>query len=274
MQYYIDKYGGDISRENIKLYFSAWFHGSRKSKIDFTRWPVVQQDRRWDRKDLKGAAAYAEVIGVKGDFIKAMLEKLEAYRTRILGGVLKKFTSKTGRYYSNWKQMEQKLMNKLRSHPENLAAVGNFPAFAPGPLIADKGRSNKAETFRAGVRQALLLGNKSKNITQYTGARLTAKVRNARRKTRVYYDEFKTRYGERLRRQGTNTSKLTENNYIKAFLTATPRGSTPLARSINMMTGQNIYTKGNMLMRNAKAHHEKNPRSKSFTNTKSQYRDW
>jgi hypothetical protein len=266
MQYYISKYGGIIKPENIKLYFCAWMHGTKKSKVDFKKWDLVSGDQQWVAEVLQGPVPYSRVVGVEGEFIEAMLKRIEWFRTSGLGEILKKFTSKTGRYHDEWVKLGNKLQNKLKSKPLLFQAVNNLPPFAPVNLVTAKGRSNKAAGQAEGIRQAILFGSKSKNITQYTGTRLTAKVRDARRKTQIYYNEFKARYKERLRRQGQPTN-LPENAFIRAFLTATPRtGTTPLARSINMMTRENIARRGDSLMRNAIVHHEKKP--KNFINAK------
>jgi hypothetical protein len=270
IQYYISQFGGEVRPENIKLFFCAWMHGTRKTKVDFRRWEPAEGNSQWDAKVIKGPDEYGKVVGVKASFIDSMMKKLEAYRTRILGQVLKKFTSKTGRYTEEWQKMERKLMNNLRLHPENLSRIGNLPQFAPSNLVSGKGYSGKAQGFGAGVRRAILMGTKSKNVTRYTGARLTAKVRDSRRKARIYYNNFKARYAERLKRAGQSTN-MTENAYIRAFLTESPRtGTTPRAKSINMKSAENIATNADKLAHEARALHA-NHKFKNFVNTKAAF---
>jgi hypothetical protein len=272
MQYYIDKYKdiSEIKKENIKLYFCAWMHGTAKPKVDFKRWEPAEGNAQWDAHVLQGPDKYAEVIGVKGRFIDAMLKKLESYRQEALASIFKKFTSKTGRYYDEWQKLQKKIVNNLRAHPKNFEAVGEPPAFAPHPLISAKGYSGKVKTFAAGVKNAVQLVGKSKSPTHFTGARLTAKVRDARRKAHVYYKNFKLRYKERLRRSGQPTNQP-ESVFISAFLTATPiTGTTPRAKSINLASRQNIERNVNRIAREALSLHSQS-KFKNFANAKARF---
>jgi hypothetical protein len=270
IQYYIDEYGSDIKPENIKLYFCAWMHGTAKKVVDFKRWEPAEGNAQWDAHVLQGPDKYAEVIGVKGRFIDAMLKKLESYRQEALASIFKKFTSKTGRYYDEWQQLQKKIVNNLRAHPKNFEAAGEPPAFAPHPLISAKGYSGKVKTFAAGVKNAVQLLGKSKSPSQFTGARLTAKVRDARRKAHVYYKNFKLRYKERLRRSGQTTNQP-ESVFISAFLTATPRtGTTPRAKSINLASRQNIERNVNRIAREALSLHSQS-KFKNFANAKARF---
>ena len=250
-----------IDPKNIKLYFCAWMQGTPKKTVDFKVWlgaPESDKTSPWYCKVLQGDKAYSDVVGVKGRFISALLQKMEWVRTRRLVGFGKKFISKTGRYHAQWMNLGRKLTKTIMNEP-NAEALGQLPKMIPNALIQTKGHSGKA-VHQAGraAAQGLEAINR-KNITLYSKGLLTSKVRNARRKTQVYYNLFKDRYKERLKRAGQPTN-LPENFFLKAFITPSPiTGSTPVS-AINAMRPLNVYQKANRLAAAAQnAHTRRSP---------------
>jgi hypothetical protein len=98
----------------------------------------------------------------------------------------------------------------------------------------------------------------------------TLKVRDARRKAHVYYKNFKLRYKERLRRSGQSINQP-ESVFISAFLTATPiTGTTPRAKSINLVSRQNIERNVNRIAREVLSLHTQH-KFKNFANAKARF---
>lgn len=270
LKYYMDALGSEVRYDDVELYFCAWMQGTKKSEVDFRAWAPAAGTSAWKCHIMKGPKAYGAFVGVKYQFIDDLIKKLEWSRTTILSQIFKKFTSKTGRYHNAWKNLGSKLTKGINKEAQNAALLGTLPPMLPHPLITAKGYSNKATGFANVTRAQARFGQKSKNAAAYTKARLTDKVRSSRRKGLIYYTDFKARYKERLRRMGQSVNQP-ENVFLRAFVTATPRtGTTPLAKSINLMSNEDVVLRGQAFQKEImRVHAGKKP--KDFINAKARF---
>jgi hypothetical protein len=274
LKYYMDTLGGsEVKYEDVELYFCAWMQGTKKPDVDFKAWAPAAGVSAWKCHIMKGPKAYGAFVGVKYQFIDDLIKKLEWSRTTILSQIFKKFTSKTGRYHNAWKNLGIKLTKGINKEAQNAALLGTLPPMVPHPLITAKGYSNKATGFAQVTRNQARFGQKSKNATTYTKARLTDKVRSSRRKGLIYYADFKARYKERLRRLGQSVNQP-ENVFMRAFVTATPRtGTTPAAKSINLMSNEDVVLRGQAFQKEImRVHAGKKP--KDFLNAKAKFNNF